>query len=379
LGRSRNPKAGRRTKFKVRISDSTRLERGSSCESRETVIYRRGGFIVKKNSKKSAKKAAKKALSATRRIGLLHSGSKANFVGPVAALRYALLPLDVELVEKYAADLPGDVESNLDYLAVGLVQDSTGGTNRLEAIVAAGGPAPALKLQSLTKPLNPKPPIVFTTVVDPKGMGLVDTEAKPKWNLTGMAGQTSERDPDRLHMLFELAKVSISKGDKVGVLVSDSRPDKENQVEKIKNKADEPNLKLKLRPRDVKNLQQIEHAFVGFKNEPVKGVVVTADSLFNDLRADVVRVANTSGLPTIYQWKEFVDLGGLISFGPDIVEAYGMAGEYVKRILNGESPSTMACSSPSRFKVYVNRATARQQLGLTTFPTTLLGYPVQVI
>jgi putative ABC transport system substrate-binding protein len=335
---------------------------------------------MRKSSKKSAKKAAKKALSATRRIGLLHSGSKANFVAPVAALRYALLPLNVELVEKYAADLPGDVESNLDYLAEGLVQDSTGGTNRLEAIVAAGGPTPALLLQRLTKPLNPKPPIVFTTVVDPDGLGLVDTEAKPKWNLTGMAGQTSELDPERLHMLFELAKdINISKGDKVGVLVSTSRPDKDNQVTKIKNKADGPNLKLKLRRRDVKNLQEIENAFVGFKNEPVKGVVVTADSLFNDLRADVVRLANASGLPTIYQWKEFVELGGLISFGPDIVEAYGMAGEYVKRILNGESPSTMACSRPSRFKVYVNRATAQQLLGITTIPTTLLGHPVQVI
>jgi putative ABC transport system substrate-binding protein len=301
----------------------------------------------------------------------------------VGALRDALRPLNVELVEKYAADLPGDVESNLDYLADGLVQDSITKPPGSRALVAAGGPAPALLLKRLTEPLGPqdKPPIVFTTVVDPSGtnLRLVDTEKKPKWNLTGMAGQTSELDPDRLHMLFELAKVSISKGDKVGVLVSSSRPDKDNQVTKIKNKADGPNLKLKLRRRDVKNLQEIENAFVGFKNEPVKGVVVTADSLFNDLRADVVRVANASGLPTIYQWKEFVELGGLISFGPDIVEAYGKAGEYVKRILNGESPSTMACSRPSRFKVYVNRATAQQLLGITTIPTTLLGHPVQVI
>ncbi len=125
--------------------------------------------------------------------------------------------------------------------------------------------------------------------------------------------------------------------------------------------------------------QEIENAFVGFKDEPVKGVVVTADSLFNDLRKDVVRCANESGLPTIYQWKEFVELGGLISFGPDIVEAYGKAGEYVRRILNQESPSTMSCSFPSRYKVYVNRATAQQQLGITTIPTTLLGYPVNVI
>ena len=99
--------------------------------------------------------------------------------------------------------------------------------------------------------------------------------------------------------------------------------------------------------------REIADAFVGFKNEPVKGVVVMADSLFNDLRDDVVRYANASGLPTIYQWKEFVDVGGLISFGPDIVEAYGKAGEYVKSILLGKSPATMPCSKPSGFKVYL--------------------------
>ena len=151
-----------------------------------------------------------------------------------------------------------------------------------------------------------------------------------------------------------------------------------HHVQKIKDKADEKNLKLILRRRDVNDTQEIADAFVGFKNEPVKGVVVAADSLFNNLRDDVVRYANASGLPTIYQWKEFVDVGGLISFGPDIVEAYGKAGEYVKSILLGKSPSTMPCSKPSGFKVYVNRVTA-QQLGISPIPTTLLGRPVQVI
>src|SRR5262249_25887359 len=209
-------------------------------------------------------------------------------------------------------------------------------------------------------------------------LGLVDDVTAPGHNLTGMAGQTSEKDPVRLEMLFELVgAASISKGDKIGVLVSDHRPDKEEQFKKGKDKADDPKLKLKLRRRDVKDKKEIEDAFVSFKNEPVKAVVVTADSLFNDLRGDVVRCANDSGLPTIYQWKEFVDLGGLISFGPDIVEAYGKAGEYVKRILNGESPSTMACSTPSRFKVYVSGTTGQEQLD--AIPTTLLGYAVQVI
>ena len=247
---------------------------------------------MKKTAKKPVK--TKKTVRGRRRIGLLHSGSRDHFNAPVAALKYALLPLDVEVVEKYAADLPGDINSNLVYLAEGLVQDSTvAGPDKLEALVAAGGPTPALLLQELTKNLpNPKPPIVFTTVVTPDELGLVKTLATPTYNLTGMAGQTSELDPDRLHMLFALAKTKISKGDKIGVLVSDSRPDKDKHVKKIKDKADGTNLKLKLRRRDVTDKQEIENAFVGFKDEPVKGVVVTADSLFNDLRKDVVRCAN---------------------------------------------------------------------------------------
>ena len=335
--------------------------------------------MKKPGKKKTGKKIGKKDLS-MQRIGLLHSGAKAHFVGPVSALKYALLPLDVEVIEKYAADLPGNIVSNLEYLAEGLVQDATvAGPNKLEVLVAAGGPGPALLLQKLTNKLpDPKPPIVFTTVVTPDELGLVKTLKTPTYNLTGMAGQTSELDPDRLHMLFELGKAKIQKGDKIGVLVSNFRPDKEKHVQKIKDKADEKNLKLILRRRDVNDNQEIADAFVGFKNEPVKGVVVMADSLFNDLRDDVVRYANASGLPTIYQWKEFVDVGGLISFGPDIVEAYGKAGEYVKSILLGKSPSTMPCSKPSGFKVYVNRATA-QQLSISPIPTTLLGRPVQVI
>ena len=337
--------------------------------------------MKKPGKKKTGKKIGKKDLS-MQRIGLLHSGAKAHFVGPVSALKYALLPLDVEVIEKYAADLPGKIVSNLEYLAEGLVQDATvAGPNKLEVLVAAGGPGPALLLQKLTNKLpDPKPPIVFTTVVTPHELSppLVKNLVTPTYNLTGMAGQTSELDPDRLHMLFELGKAKIQKGDKIGVLVSNSRPDKEKHVQKIKDKADEKNLKLILRRRDVNDNQEIADAFVGFKNEPVKGVVVAADSLFNDLRDDVVRYANASGLPTIYQWKEFVDVGGLISFGPDIVEAYGKAGEYVKSILLGKSPSTMPCSKPSGFKVYVNRVTA-QQLGISPIPTTLLGRPVQVI
>lgn len=309
-------------------------------------------------------------------VGLLHSGSQHSFVDQVKALKRELAP-DVEVIEKYAEN----IDSNLKKFADDLVQQAiVAGPNNF-VLVAAGGPAPALLLQDKTIDLpDPKPPIVFTTVVTPDELGLVATLDTPTYNLTGMAGHTSELDPERLHMLFELAEApkKINKGDKIGVLVSNFRPEKGKQVNKVKYKAG--GLKLTIEPKDVKDvkdLNEIEKAFVDFKKH-VKGVVVMADSLFNDLRPDVVKIANASGLPTIYQWKEFVDVGGLISFGPDIFEAYGKAGEYVMRILGGESPSEMKCSEPSGFKVYVNGLTAKNQ-GMTPIPKTLLGNPVNVI
>ena len=89
-----------------------------------------------------------------------------------------------------------------------------------------------------------------------------------------------------------------------------------------------------------------------------------ADSSFNDLRKEIVAIANASLLPTIYQWKQFVEAGGLISFGPNLTEAYQMAGQYATQILAGADPANMRVSTPdaSTFEVWMNRITA-QKLG----------------
>jgi putative ABC transport system substrate-binding protein len=321
-------------------------------------------------------KTKKTIVKSIRRIGFLHSGSKDRFQAAFAALK-AALPIDVEVVDKWAADAGADIEGNLSYFAEGLVQDSMGtGESRIRVIVAAGGPNPALLLRQLTKQTL-KPPVVFTTVVDPQGIGLVRNVNRPGFNLTGMAGQTSELDPERLQVLFNYGPAGINRGDKIGVLVSGNRAGKDDQQRKVKDKADGSNLSLILRRKDVTDLQGIANAFDLFKREPVKAVIVSADSLFNSLRKEVVACANASGLPTIYQWKEFVDEGGLISHGPDILEAYRMAGEYVTRILGGEAPATMSCSVPSPPKTYVNVATARS-LGFKV-PSKILGSPVRMI
>ena len=91
---------------------------------------------------------------------------------------------------------------------------------------------------------------------------------------------------------------------------------------------------------------------------------MTADSFFNNHRADVVAAAAAKNLPAIYQWKEFVDAGGLISYGPSILEAYKKAGEYVSRILQQKTaPGDIPVSEPSSFALHVNIFMA-QQLGL---------------
>ena len=92
-----------------------------------------------------------------------------------------------------------------------------------------------------------------------------------------------------------------------------------------------------------------------------------ADSLFNDLREDVVRFANADpAIPAIYQWKQFVEeQNGLVSFGPDLEEAYRMIGAPVKKILiDHVDPATMTCSTSSAFTVYVKAATALKQLNM---------------
>lgn len=299
-------------------------------------------------------------------VGLLHSGSESMFVNAVRALKSAL-PSDVELIEKYA----DDDQKRLEALARDLVRD--GDEKRLEAIVAAGGPGPALLLQKLTDSI----PIVFTTVVNPKEIGLVKDLDKPGYNLTGMAGQTTELDPKRLQVLFELGGAGIKKKDKIGVLIANNRVKRLEHYKKLEKMAKD--LDLSLRPREAATLTDVQNAFSDFKKDRgLTGVVVTADSFFNNHRNEVVECAAANRLPTVYQWKEFVDAGGLVSHGPSLLEAYEMAGKYVKRIVvDREKPAKMACSKPSDFKTYLN-GSAAGQLGID-LPQSLLGNPLHVV
>jgi putative ABC transport system substrate-binding protein len=306
----------------------------------------------------------------TRKIGLLHSGKKDMFTDPVNKLKSAL-PADVELVDWYAEDDIGKLEDDAD----DLVADP-----EILLIVAAGGPQSAIAAKNATA-LEPdvtrRKPVVFTTVFDPVQSGLVNDLLTPGGNLTGMAGQTSELDPERLALLKDFIPQAKASTNKVGVLINPDRSHHALQFQTLAAKA--RSLGLQLVPRRTNNgARGIKRAFIHFKRQNVLGAVVTADSFFNNNRDEVIASAANADVPTIYQWREFAKAGGLISYGPSILDAYEQAGKYAKRILdNNESPSTMKCSTPSGYELVVNKATA-MRLHLTV-PSTIGGKPVIVI
>jgi ABC-type uncharacterized transport system substrate-binding protein len=305
----------------------------------------------------------------TRKIGLLHSGKKDMFTDPINKLKLAL-PADVELEDYYAEDDIGKLEDDADDLVAAA---------DVLLIVAAGGPQSAIAAMNATA-IEPdatkRKPVVFTTVFDPVLLGLVDSLAVPGRNLTGMAGQTSELDPERLAILNDFMSQAKASTNNVGVLINPDRDHHERQFQTLAAKA--AGLRLRLIPRRTNNKTNgIKRAFNHFKKENVRGAVVTADSFFNNNRDEVIASAAHAGVPTIYQWREFAKAGGLISYGPSILDAYKQAGEYVKRILdNNESPATMACSkpAPNGYELVVNTTTATS-LHLTV-PLTIGGKTV---
>jgi putative tryptophan/tyrosine transport system substrate-binding protein len=217
-------------------------------------------------------------------------------------------------------------------------------------IVAAGGHVTALVTQDLTKEI----PIVFTMVTDPVKDGLVASLNRPGGNATGSAGLTSELDPKRL----ELLHVMKPSAGFIGVLVNPNRPGLYDQSRELQQAADR--LGVKLTFQNGATDREIDSAFEAFVSQGVQALLVTADPLFNNRRAQILTLAAKYSLPAIYQWREFVSAGGLMSYGPSITAAYRHAGVLAGLILNGAKPADLPVMQPARFQLVINSNTARQ-------------------
>ena len=238
---------------------------------------------------------------------------------------------------------------------------------RVAVIVAAGGHVSALAAHDATKDI----PIVFTTVTDPVKLGLVASLNSPGGNATGTAGLTSELDAKRLEVMHNLMPAAGV----FGVLVNPKRPGLEDQSRDLQAAADAMHLKLEVQKAAAES--EIDTAFEMFTQQRVDGILVTADPFFNNRRNQVVALAKAAKIPAIYQWREFVDAGGLMSYGPSITEAYRQAGIYAGSVLKGAKPTDLPVVQPIKFQFVINRRTARQ-LGLA-IPAKLLALADDVI
>ena len=234
-------------------------------------------------------------------------------------------------------------------------------------IIAIGGTASVRAAKATTSTI----PIVFATAGDPVQLRLVESLNKPGGNLTGVSflgvGLTAKR-LEILHYLKPTAKI-------IGLLVNPMNPNaksEENDAEAAVGK-----LAQNLVTQNASDLSSITAAFDAFTASNVDAVFVAADAVFTSRRAEIVTLAAEHSIPAIYALPEFVDAGGLSSYGPSRVEAFRLVGLYAGKILDGRPPAELPVERSTKIELAINLKTARA-LALTV-PPTILAQADQVI
>jgi putative ABC transport system substrate-binding protein len=214
-------------------------------------------------------------------------------------------------------------------------------------------------------------PIVFVVGADPVELGLIKSLNRPGGNLTGVVSLVDETGPKRVELLRELLPANST----IAHLVNAANPSAATMAASVAGAAKK--FGQTLHTLNASNDGEIDAAFEQLKALNVGALLVANDPFFNARREYLVGLAERYSLPTIYGWRHFVDVGGLVSYGASIEPLYRLAGVYVGRILNGESPSDLPVQQSTEVELVVNLKAARK-LGLT-FPVTLLGRADAVI
>src|SRR5215813_12185173 len=232
---------------------------------------------------------------------------------------------------------------------------------KVDLIVVSGGPTP-IAAKGATSTI----PIVMTSFADPVGAGLVASLARPGGNVTGNANLSPELITKRL----ELLKDAIPKLLRVGVLwLSAGGIGQDLQLKELRPAAQE--LKLKLEEIETQSDPKgLETAFQTVKRKQVNAIMTTAGRPFFAQRKRIIELAVKYSLPAIYYEKEFVDEGGLMSYGADYTDLYRKAAHYVDKILKGAKPGDLPVQQATKFEFVVNLKAAKE-IGLTLSPEFL--------
>jgi putative ABC transport system substrate-binding protein len=208
-------------------------------------------------------------------------------------------------------------------------------------------------------------PIVFTSGVDPVAVGLIDSLARPGGNLTGVNARTEDLAGKRLGLLMD----TVPKLSRIAVLWNPRSAASAQEWKESLQPARK--LGLQLHSMEVNSADQYESAFEEAINVRSGALVVTSGSINNSNQKLIADLATKHRLPAISRWREFVDSGGLLSYGPDEAERFRRIAYYVGKILKGAKPADLPVEQPKKFELVINLKTAKQ-IGVTVPPIMLV-------
>jgi putative ABC transport system substrate-binding protein len=230
---------------------------------------------------------------------------------------------------------------------------------KVDVIVATGGIPSAQAARNATSTI----PIVFS-VGDPVEVGLAASLARPGGNLTGVSTMVPEMTPKRLELLSEL----VPQAGVIALLVNPNNSNTERTIGDMREAARVKGLQFHILKAGSEN--EIDAAFTSLVQLRAGALVVGGDPFFGSRRELLVALASRHGVPAIYQFREFAEAGGLISYGPSLTAYFRQLGIYAGKILKGAKPADLPVQQPTTFELVVNLKTA-QALGLTIPPSIL--------
>jgi putative tryptophan/tyrosine transport system substrate-binding protein len=296
-------------------------------------------------------------------IGLLHSASPEAFAPFLAALREGLseagfidgqnVRIDLRWAEGQYDRLPAMAKELVD--------------QQVALIVAGGGDRPALATKAATTTI----PIVFTGSDDPVGFGLVASLNKPGGNVTGVSLFTSELEVKRFALLRELAPAIP----RIAMLVNPNNPTAEPNIRDVQAAAHAVGQQIDfLRAGSERD---IDSAFRTMVRQRTDALLVAHDPFLFARREQLVALAAYNGIPAIYEFRDFVLAGGLMSYGSKLTDNYRLAGGYAGKILKGAKPADLPVQQPTKFILSINLKTAKALSH--DIPATLLARADEVI
>jgi putative ABC transport system substrate-binding protein len=235
-------------------------------------------------------------------------------------------------------------------------------------IAAPGGPAPAFAAKAATTTI----PIVFLVGEDPAGLGLVASLARPGGNLTGINFFVTELTAKRLELLRELVPTAT----RIAALVNPSNAANTNVTVKDIETAGRA-MGLQIEVLEANTSREIDAAFATFVRERPDALFVASSPFFLSRRLQLAQLATRYAIPAVYPFRDYADVGGLISYGASLIDAMRQVGVYSGRILKGTRPADLPVVQSTKFELVINAQTARM-LGLSV-PPTLLARADEVI